>query len=359
MYTLSKGERISNYLLEAPLGQGSFGEVWRARHHVFDDVVAIKIPTDPQYVRNLQREGLVVHGLKHPNVVRAIDLDPYATPPYLVMEFIDGPTLREAIDKLKDRFPLKSAIAIEEGILRALDAAHKTGLLHRDIKPANIMLAHPLDQIETITPGGVKVTDFGLGRVGGDVAQSILISGQSETEGGRNISGTLAYMSPEQREGRDLDGRSDLYACGVVLFEMLTGERPQGHDLPTMLRRQLPKQVDEFFKKAYARQEKRYKDAQEMIDDLLRIPTELVVADQGSVKSPPPPPQTWPPGHAHKKEGICSSCNTPVLPEDQFCIACGRCLVEVVPRCPQCNGFVGRNDLFCIFCGQDLRRETA
>ena len=86
MGSLQEGDRISNYILEARLGAGSFGEVWRARHHVFGDIVAIKIPTDTQYVRNLQREGVAVHGLQHPNIVRAIDLDPYADPPYYVME---------------------------------------------------------------------------------------------------------------------------------------------------------------------------------------------------------------------------------------------------------------------------------
>ena len=79
------------------MGAGSFGEVWRARHHVFGEFVAIKIPTDPKFVRNLQREGVAVHGLRHPNIVRAIDLDPYADPPYLVMEYVDGPSLRQVI----------------------------------------------------------------------------------------------------------------------------------------------------------------------------------------------------------------------------------------------------------------------
>ena len=120
MSTLREGDRISNYLLEARVGAGSFGEVWRARHHVFKDLVAIKIPTDAQYVRNLQREGVAIHGLNHPNIVRAIDLDPYGDPPYLIMEFVDGPSLRDAIDKYKSEFPLEAASAIIRGILHAL-----------------------------------------------------------------------------------------------------------------------------------------------------------------------------------------------------------------------------------------------
>ena len=228
MTALHEGDRISNYILEQQVGSGSFGEVWRARHHVFTEVVAIKVPTDPQYVRNLQREGVAVHGLRHPNIVRALDLDPYGSPPYLVMEYVDGPSLRQVIDRLQDEFPINVAVTILRGMLHALGAAHEGDLIHRDVKPANILLNCPLERIEEITEQAVKVTDFGLGQAGGVTAQSIMQSGSMLTEGGRSISGTLAYMSPEQKEGKEVDGRSDLYACGIVLFEMLTGERPQG-----------------------------------------------------------------------------------------------------------------------------------
>ena len=125
MSSLREGDRINNYLLESLLGAGSFGQVWRASHHIFQDVVAIKIPTDSQYVRNLQREGITIHGLKHPNIVRAIDLDPYADPPYLVMEFVEGPTLRALIDQYKNMFPIDSAIMIMRGVLHALTSGRR------------------------------------------------------------------------------------------------------------------------------------------------------------------------------------------------------------------------------------------
>src|SRR5204862_305371 len=87
----TQNQRISEYLLDAKVGGGTFGEVWRAKHHVWhDQLVAIKIPTDPQYVRNLQREGAAIHGLVHPNIVRAMGFDPYADPPYLTMEYVPG-----------------------------------------------------------------------------------------------------------------------------------------------------------------------------------------------------------------------------------------------------------------------------
>src|SRR5579862_4821785 len=94
----SANQRVSEYVLEAKVGGGTFGEVWRAHHHVWiDQLVAIKIPTDPQYLRNLQREGAAIHGLVHPNIVRAIGFDPYAETPYLVMEYVPGTSLRPLI----------------------------------------------------------------------------------------------------------------------------------------------------------------------------------------------------------------------------------------------------------------------
>ncbi|MFQ5591172.1 MAG: serine/threonine-protein kinase [Phycisphaerae bacterium] len=347
MSTRHTGERISNYLLEAQVGAGSFGEVWRARHHVFDDVVAIKIPTDPQYVRNLRREGLAVHGLRHPNIVRVIDLDPYADPPYLVMEYIDGSSLREVIDHHKADIPLEAAVEIIRGVLHAVGAAHDGGMVHRDIKPANILLNHPIDQIASVTERLVKVTDFGLGDVGVATTQSIMQSGSMVTQDGRSIAGTLAYMSPEQKEGADLDGRSDLYACGIVLFELLTGERPQGYDVPSALRPEVPVLLDDVFRRCYTRRERRYGSAGEMLAAL-----DSRKAPRRTKTSPPPVPRRWlPPG----REPRCPGCDAAVHRDDQFCICCGRQLVEYVPRCPTCHAYVHSPDLFCIYCGTDLR----
>jgi serine/threonine protein kinase len=344
MTALREGDRISNYLLEARIGSGSFGEVWRARHHVFGDKVAVKIPTDPQYVRNLQREGVVIHGLRHPNIVRAIDLDPYATPAYLVMEYIDGPSLRAVIDELRGAFPIAAAVSILRGILRALGAAHENGLIHRDIKPANVLLQHPRENVADISEQAVKVTDFGLGAVGGQTTQSMVQSGSFLTEEGRSIAGTLAYMSPEQRDSGKLDGRSDLYSCGIVLFEMLTGERPQGSDLPSAVRRGVPPFLDEAFRRSYTRLDRRFASAAEMLAALnagggaREHHVDVLVPGPACDFSP----------------ARCPKCGMAADPEDQFCIRCGRQLAAGVPRCPACQGFVHPSDRFCIYCGKDL-----
>jgi serine/threonine protein kinase len=343
MAELRKGDRISNYLLEEQIGAGSFGEVWRARHHVFEEVVAIKVPTDPQFVRNLQREGVTIHGLRHPNIVRAIDMDPYGTPPYLVMEYVDGPSLRAVIDEWGPKFPIAAASAIMRGMLQALDAAHQAGVIHRDVKPANILLNHPAGEIASVTKEAVKVTDFGLGRVGGVTTHSIMQSGSLLTEDGRSISGTLAYMAPEQKEGKEADAQSDLYSCGIVLFEMLTGERPQGGEVPSMVRGDVPKNLDEVFKRCYTRRNRRFGSAAEMM-------AALSPDEEQKATVPPPPPRT-----ASRYPSVCPACDTPTQADDQFCIACGRQLVNAVPRCPACDAYVRSSDRFCILCGHDLR----
>ena len=343
MSALHEGDRVNNYLLEGRLGAGSFGEVWRARHHVFGDVVAIKVPTDPQYVRNLQREGVAIHGLRHPNIVRAIDLDPYADPPYLIMEYVEGPSLREMIDRHGATFPTAAAVTIMQGILRALTAAHDGGLIHRDIKPANILLHQPPEDLATITEAAVKVTDFGLGQVGGTTTQSIMQSGSMVTEEGRSIAGTLAYMAPEQKEGQAATPGGDLYSCGIILFEMLTGERPQGGETPTSLRREVPAYLDEVFKRCYTRKERRFVAATEMLHALAE--------EAATVAAPPVPP---PPPVAGGGSN-CPACQGAVHGDDQFCIHCGRQLVARVVRCASCQAFVHPRDRFCIFCGNDLR----
>lgn len=367
MNALREGDRISNYLLERRVGAGSFGEVWRARHHIFPEVVAIKVPTDPQYVRNLQREGVTIHGLRHPNIVRAIDLDPYADPPYLVMELVDGPSLREVIDELGAAFPIPAVVSIMRGVLQALAVAHEHDVIHRDVKPANILLHQPPDDLATISPDAVKVTDFGLGRVGGTTTQSMMQSGSMVTEEGRSIAGTLAYMSPEQKDGRPVDARSDLYACGLVLCEMLTGKRPTGGDVPSSVRSDVPDYLDEVFRRCYTRWDRRFASATEMLAALTPTATPVPppmpagpATPVGSATSvmPPPPPQSAPATRGATGEDSCSSCGAGVDGDDQFCIHCGAQLVARVPQCSACHGYVHRNDRFCIFCGNDLRMLT-
>ena len=342
-------QRISEYVLEERIGGGTFGEVWRARHHVWaDQLVAIKIPTDAAYIRNLQREGAAIHGLEHPNIVRARGFDPYADPPYLVMEYVPGTSLRPLIERRE--LDATSAVAVLRQVLTGLAHAHESGIIHRDIKPENI-LVHERARLEGYAVSGlIKVTDFGLGAA----ATSALATGSiaySQSIGGadaKRISGTIDYMSPEQRGGGTVDARADLYACGVMLYEMLTGEKPAGTDLPSDLNPRSPKWLDDVFRRSYARLEKRFASAQEFLGAL-----------KAPAAGPPPlPAQGGPPPipgmrAEYNQDGgrNCPSCRRSVGAADQFCMHCGVQLVEWVLRCPQCGAYPDPADRFCIFCG--------
>jgi serine/threonine-protein kinase len=282
---------------------------------------------------------VTIHGLRHPNIVRAIDLDPYGDPPYLVMEFVSGDSLRSFINAHPGGMPVPAVKAVMEGLLSALAIAHEAGVIHRDIKPANILLTQRADQAEQVTPQSVKVTDFGLGRAGGVTMHSIMQSAERFDRPDAGFSGTVAYMSPEQMEGSECDGRSDLYACGIVLFEMLCGERPQGAETPMTVRPDVPRALDEAFKRCYARRERRFATANEML---------AAISATGPSEAPPVAGQRK-----------CPSCHGVVRVDDNYCIHCGWQLVESVPRCYSCGGFVDAADRFCIFCGADLRRAQA
>jgi len=353
-------QRVGEYLLDEPIGRGSFGEVWRAHHHVWaDQFVAIKVPTDPQYVRNLQREGVAVHGLAHPNIVRAIGFDPFAETPYLAMEYVPGTNLRSLI-KARSLSPA-DVVAIMQQVLAGLAYAHERGVIHRDVKPENILIH---DQAKTAgygAQGVVKITDFGLGQAANStIVGSIAYSQSLNDSAGREIAGTLDYMPPEQRQGGEATSRADLYACGVILYEMITGEKPAGTEVPSDLVPATPKTLDEAFRRSYARLEKRFATAQEFAEVITRA-------------VPPPIPQTATQAHGSAvgfhapklptNSGVlrtaCPNCRQAVDRNDQFCMHCGLQLVAAVRRCKQCGGYPDPNDRFCIFCGGGLIEEVS
>src|SRR5689334_4820480 len=153
----SSNQRVGEFVLMDRINRGTFGEVWKAHHHVWSDqLVAIKIPTDSQYLRNLQREGVAVHGLVHPNIVRAIGFDPYGDPPYLITEYIPGTSLRPLIQQ-KAISPA-DAVSILRQVLAGLAHAHGRGLVHRDIKPENILIHRRASHDGYGSEGVVKVT---------------------------------------------------------------------------------------------------------------------------------------------------------------------------------------------------------
>src|SRR6202049_2763774 len=203
---LIPGAQIGPYKIEAELGAGGMGEVYRAVDTRLKRTVAIKVAKE-NFGERFEREARAIAALNHPNICTLYDVGPN----YLVMELIEGPTLGERIKQ--GPVPLEEALGIAKQIADALEAAHEKGVVHRDLKPGNVK----------IKPDGiVKVLDFGL------ATQIVAREGEETTEtmtAPGTILGTVAYMSPEQAQGKPVDKRADIWAFGVVLYEMLTGRR--------------------------------------------------------------------------------------------------------------------------------------
>ena len=272
----TEGERIGPYELLRKLGGGAFGEVWLVRHAELDVERAMKIPTDPDYVKQLRHEGKIQFSLKHPSIVETVDLNTTGDPPYFVMEYVEGEDLRKRLER-EGKLPPAKATAILQQILDALATAHGQGVLHRDLKPENIL----------VTPDGTpKIADFGLGRVQADVAQSLLLSGSIVSSDGQSVSGTYAYMSPEQQLGKESDARDDVYAIGVMGCELLTGSRPSGVGVAKLFERAgLSSSLCGVFEKALDDAEHRYANAGDMLAALGRSAGAPVAA---AVPLPPP-----------------------------------------------------------------------
>ena len=225
--TLTPGTRLGPYEIVALLGVGGMGEVYRGTDTKLKRQVAIKVlpaalTTDPDRLARSQREAEVLASLNHPNIAAIYGLEDVGDVRALVMELIEGPTLAERLDARAGAGasgrPVSEALTIARQITEALEAAHERGVVHRDLKPANIK----------ITPAGVvKVLDFGLAKAtAGDAFGPDLTHAPTATFGGTRegtILGTAAYMSPEQARGKPVDKRTDIWAFGCVLYEMLTG----------------------------------------------------------------------------------------------------------------------------------------
>jgi len=190
---LQPGDKLGPYEILAPIGAGGMGEVWKARDTRLNRVVAIKRLKGVHSAR-FEQEARAIAALNHPHICQIFDIGP----DYLVLEYIEG-------EPIKGPLPLERALRLATQIAEALEAAHAKGILHRDLKPGNILVA----------ANGAKLLDFGLAKMTGDGDATLTMA----------VSGTPAYMSPEQAEGRPLDARSDIFSFGAVLYEMLAGSR--------------------------------------------------------------------------------------------------------------------------------------
>jgi eukaryotic-like serine/threonine-protein kinase len=289
MSTLLGTTLNGRYRLEARIGAGGMSTVYRATDETLQRQVAVKlmnreVTTDSDQLERFRREARAVAQLSHPHIVGVIDAGEDEGRPYIVLEYVEGETLKERIRR-QGRLPIAEAVAYAIEIARALGAAHARHIVHRDVKPQNVLIDEE---------GAAKVTDFGIART---------LDEEGLTADGR-VLGTTDYVSPEQALGQRVTGQSDLYSLGIVLYEMLTGEVPfQGdsqvavamkhvrEQLPDVQRRRpevsaaLAAVIDTATAK---RQEDRYADDAELIadlEDVLAIETARAGSATGEVTS--------------------------------------------------------------------------
>ena len=216
-----EGQNLGRYRIVEPLGRGGMARVYRAYHPQLDRYVAIKVlrsdlVEEEEFLARFRREAQAVAALRHPNIVQVFDSDVQDDHYYMVMELLEGDTLRTRLNDYRareERLPLGESVRVLLDVLDALAYAHDQGMIHRDVKPANILLTRN---------GQAVLTDFGIAQI---------VGGTRYTATGA-LMGTLAYMSPEYGLEGECDERSDIYSLGIVLYEMLTGDPPFDAETP-------------------------------------------------------------------------------------------------------------------------------
>src|SRR5882724_3215752 len=225
--TLASGVRLGPYEIQAPLGAGGMGEVYRARDTRLGRGVAVKIlpesfSRDPDRLHRFEQETRAVAALNHPNILAIYDVGQYQSTPFLVSELLEGESLRQTSER--GSLPQRKAIEYGVQIAQGLAAAHEKGIVHRDLKPENLFVTKD---------GRVKILDFGLAKLTAKTSSDSSDPTMTEANTAAGVVlGTTSYMAPEQVRGEPLDTRTDIFAFGVVMYEMLAGRRAFRRDTP-------------------------------------------------------------------------------------------------------------------------------
>jgi len=288
------GKTLGKYQIIERLGRGGMAEVYKAYHPQLERYAAVKVlhgflAEGEDFQTRFQREAKAIAALRHPNIVQIYDIDTDDENYYMVMEFIDGGTLKDRLIQAKGPLAIEEMAHIFREVASALDYAHRKGVLHRDIKPANVLLDES---------GRVVLTDFGIARI---------VSETQFTVTGTLV-GTPAYMSPEQGKGMSIASPSDIYSLGIILYEMVTGKVPFDADTPLAvihkhineplpsprtIRDDIPQVLEAVIVKALAKEaEDRYQSAAEMIDAAENAFLDFAKVTMAETMVDPPGPST-------------------------------------------------------------------
>jgi serine/threonine protein kinase len=369
------GTTLGNYRILAPLGQGGMARVYKAYQENLDREVAVKVlppwfAADRNFVERFNLEARLVARLSHPNIVTVHDASEQQGHLYIVMQLVDGGTLKQRMEQLQTQgrtMDESEATPIFVKLADALAYAHDQGIIHRDVKPVNVLMDRS---------GRPILSDFGIAKVLASTADNL-------TRPGAGV-GTPEYMSPEQCLGSAIDGRADIYALGIMLFEALTGRAPfQGDNYPALAHSHIYEQpprprllqptispaFEDVILTALNKQpQQRYHSAGEMADAIAHALTQSLPSinptsmrsygnPQGGVQYSGQPvapiPQSNKDGFAYNQMQLvyaCPSCQFLNRGQTRFCTRCGTSLNQ----CRVCGAKNPANNRFCTQCGQGL-----
>lgn len=360
------GTTLGNFRVLAPLGQGGMARVYKAYQESLDREVAVKVlppwyASDRSFVERFKLEARLVARLSHPNIVTVHDASEQNGHLYIVMQLVDGGTLKHRLDQLLSQhmtMTLEDALPVFIQLAGALTYAHEQGIIHRDIKPVNVLMDRS---------GRPILSDFGIAKVLASTKDNL-------TRPGAGV-GTPEYMSPEQCQGSQVDGRADIYALGVMLFEALTGCTPfQGDNYPalayshiyampprpTTMNPTLSPAIERVIMTALMKNpQQRYQQASDMAEALKRAVAQSTT--HGSTASPHASGQSPSWGQRRETPNVynriaptmlftCFQCQYPNKPQMKFCTKCG----QPLNQCNNCGTHNYASNRFCTKCGQSL-----